>query len=209
MPYKLNPTTTKLDYYETSGGGTTSNFKYVKGNSISFLEANTVIAIRTFLLDEIIFYPIEVKQEVDITHIQLQVSSTAGASSRTIVGIYDNGTDGLPTNLLTSLEISTTTNSLFSDALPTPQTLSVGTYWVAVNTNISYSAYCIRSATLGSLQNTFVNIVSSDTGAGLNIYERYRLSYTYTGTLPATITSPLTLTVSDYANPFITFKIDY
>jgi hypothetical protein len=200
------------DFFFVSSGGSvpvTDSFKYIKNNSISFLESNTNITIRTFLLDVIVFYPIHVKQEVDITHAQLQVTTTAGASSRTMVGIYDNGTDGLPKNLITSVEISTTTNSLFSTAFSSPQTLGKGVYWVATCTNISYSAYCLRSGTLGVAQNTFVNVVSSDTGGGLNIYERYRLAYTYNNSLPATITSPLTLTVSDYANPFVTFKIDY
>lgn len=199
-------------FFELTGGGggsTSDSFKYVKNNSISFLESNTNIAIRTFLLNEIVFYPIHVKQGVDITHAQLQVTTTAGASSRTMVGIYDNGTDGLPTNLITSVEINTTSNSLFSTAFSSPQTLGKGVYWVATCTNISYAAYCLRSGTLGVAQNTFVNVVSSDTGGGLNIYERYRLSYTYNNSLPAIITSPLTLTVSDYANPFVTFKIDY
>lgn len=184
-------------------------YKYIKSNSISFLEANVNVAIRTFLLNEIIFYPIHVKQSLDITHAQLQVTSTAGATSRTIVGIYDNSNGGLPTNLLGSTIINTTTNSVFSTSFSTPISLTPGIYWVATNTNISFSCYCLRGSTLAAMQNTFVNVVSSDNGGGLNIYERYRLTYTYNGSLPSTITSPLTLTVSDYANPYITFKIDY
>jgi hypothetical protein len=191
----------------TSSGG--DNFKYVKGNSISFLESNTSIPIRTFLLNEIIYYPIYVRQSLNITHAQLQVTSTAGAASTTIVGLYDNGVSGTPTNLLGSVIINTTSNSLFSTAFGSPISLTPGTYWVATNTNISYSCYCLRSAAIGSMQNTFVNVVSSDTGAGLNIYERYRQSYTYDGSLPNPVTSSLTITVSDYANPFITFLINY
>ena len=187
----------------------TQNFKYVKNNSISFLEANINNAIRTFLFNEIIFYPIYVKQTLEITHAQLQVTSTAGATSRTIIGIYDNGSDGLPTNLLGSLIINTTSNSLFSNTFSSPISLTPGIYWVATNTNISYSCYSLRGSTLGAMQNTFVNVVSSDNGGGLNIYERYKLAYTYNGTLPSTITSPLTLVVSDYANPYVTFKINY
>jgi hypothetical protein len=187
----------------------TNNFKYVKGNSISFLEANTSIAIRTFLLNEIIYYPIYIRQSVSITHAQLQVTSTAGALSRTIIGIYDNATDGKPTNLVGSVILNTTSNSVFSTAFASPISVTPGIYWIGVNTNISYACYTLRNATIGNLQNTIINVISSDTGAGINIYERYRQSYTYDGTLPNPVSSPLTLTVSDYANPFITFLINY
>ena len=193
----------------STGGGSSTNFKYVKSNSQSFLEANLAIPIRTFLLNEIIFYPVFIRQSLDITHAQLQVTSTAGASSRVIVGIYDNATDGLPTNLLTSVIINTTSNSVFSTAFSSPLSVTPGTYWIGVNTNISYACYCLRSGTLGNLQNNIITVISNSNGGGLSNYERYRLSYTYDGTLPNPVASPLTLTPSDYANPFITFLIDY
>ena len=194
---------------DTGSAGGSDNFKYVKGNSISFLESNITLAIRTFLLDEIIYYPIYIRQSLDITHAQLQVTSTAGASSETIIGLYDNGVSGTPTNLLGSVIINTTSNSIFSTAFASPISVTPGTYWVATNTNISYAAYCLRSAAVGGLQNNLINVVSSDTGGGLDLYERYRQSYTYDGSLPNPVTSSLTLTVSNYANPYITFLIDY
>lgn len=196
----------------TIGGGNTETFQYVKENSQSFLEANTGLALRSFLPNEILFHPIYVRQSLNITHAQLQVNSTGGASSRVIVGLYDT-LNGLPNNLLNSVEINTTSNAVFSTAFNTSISVTPGIYWVATTTNLSLGCYCLRTSSVASstpgLATTLINIVSNSNGGGLSNYERYRLSYTYDGTLPATITNTLTSTDSTYASPFITFLINY
>lgn len=196
----------------TSSGGSNETFQYVKENSISFLEANTGLALRSFLPNEILFHPIHIKQSLDITHAQLQVNSTTGASSRVVVGLYDS-VNGLPTNLLNSVIINTTSNAVFSTAFSTPTSVTPGIYWVATNTNLSLGCYCLRTSSIASstpgLATTLINVVSNSNGGGLSNYERYRMSHTYDGTLPTSISSTLTLTDSTYASPFITFLINY
>jgi hypothetical protein len=196
----------------TSTGGGTETFQYVKENSISFLEANSGLGLRSFLPNEILFHPIYIKQSLDITHAQLQVNSTAGSTSKVIVGLYDS-VNGLPSTLLDNVIINTTSNAIFSTAFSSPISVNPGIYWVATTTNLSLGCYCLRTSTIASsvvgLSTTLINVVSNSNGGGLSNFERYRLSYTYDGTLPTTITNTLTITDSTYASPFITFLINY
>lgn len=176
--FKINPITGQLDI----AGGNGFDFKYPTGESTgkgkvqSFFDNSINYTTKTFDSGYLITYPILVKSKTEIIKVRSGIASPA--VGEIVWGIYEQGTDGLPNQLLfQTAPFNTNVGGTTLYTLPSPKVLDTKLYWVGFNTNSN----AIGPATFiaGILTNIWSDMSASQ-------YSYFYKPYAYTGTLPST-----------------------
>lgn len=181
MPYKINPTTSKLDYYESSTSSGIGSFKYLNNPSIYHTLQGDISpnigqgSQGTTLVAQLI------KPSGDFVVNSVSINIISGTVGNAVIGIYDLDANGYPNNKLFQ---TTQYNTLVTGV----QTITVPNYTLLGGTNYAVVFQCSASipnmnrfGTLGSN-----NTILWGTDANSQRYGLLNIVNVYSATLPAT-----------------------
>ena len=188
MPYKINPTTSKLDYYESSTGSGISNFKYLSNPSVYHTLQGDISpnigqgSQGTTLVAQLI------KPSGDFVVDSISINIISGAVGVAVVGVYDLDNNGYPNNkLFQTTDFNTNITGVQSITVPN-FTLEGSTNYALVFQSSVSIPNMIRFGILGSNTSILWGTDASSLKYGL-----LSIVNTFSSTLPSVFPSGASL----------------
>ena len=188
MPYKINPTTSKLDYYESSISSGIGSFKYLNNPSVFHTLQGDISpnigqgSQGTTLVAQLI------KPSGDFVVNSVSINILSGAAGNAVVGVYDLDINGYPNNkLFQTTNFNTNVTGVQSIAV-TPYTLEGSTNYALVFQSSVSIPNMIRFGTLGSN-----NSILWGTDANSLRYSLLSIVNSFSSTLPLVFPSGASL----------------
>lgn len=189
---KFNPFTGNFDLVGENSGAS----DYPISNNLYSFKANDTKSSQSIPLDLLVTSKIYIPFDFTLSTLYLRYgASVVGAS---VLGMYNIGEDGLPSDLIIQTTAFNTSLTASQGKFITPTVFKKGYYAVVYHSNVTNSIWAFANAS------TFPNWGSTSTILSINVYATITVALTYTGTLPEVFpTGALSVTVSA---PYIIFR---